>query len=169
MDCSLPGSSVHGFPRQEYWSGVPLPSPNTHNSSPKMLLPFISTYCGFPGGTGGKEPAFQCRRHKRMGSIPGPGRSPGGGHANPLQYSLLKNPMDRVAWQATVHRVAKSRTWLKWFSTHTWIPDTCFNSNKKQNSTPRYIWQWAQWCWFSEWGVLSTSHQAALVSSSNES
>ena len=38
----------------------------------------------------------------------------------------------------------------KWFSTHMWIPDKCFNSNKKQNSTPRYIWQWAQWCWFSE-------------------
>ena len=44
------------------------------------------------------------------GSIPGLGRSPGGGHGNPLQYSCLENPMDRGAWWATVHRVAKSRT-----------------------------------------------------------
>ena len=43
------------------------------------------------------------------GSIHGSGRSPGGGHGNPLQYSCLKNPMDREAWRATVHRVAKSR------------------------------------------------------------
>ena len=42
------------------------------------------------------------------GSISGLGRSPGGGHGNPLQYSCLKNPMDRGAWQAKVHRVAKS-------------------------------------------------------------
>ena len=44
------------------------------------------------------------------GSIPGLGRSPGGGHGNPLQYSCLQNPMDRVAWQATVHRNAESDT-----------------------------------------------------------
>ena len=48
-----------------------------------------------------------------MGSIPGSGRSPGGGHGNPLQYSCLASPMDRVACQATVHGVAKSRTRLK--------------------------------------------------------
>ena len=41
-------------------------------------------------------------------SIPGLGRSPGGGNGNPLQYSCLGNPIDRGAWQATVHRVAKS-------------------------------------------------------------
>ena len=45
-----------------------------------------------------------------VSSIPGSGRSPGGGHDNPLKYSHLKNPMDRGAWQATVHRVTKSRT-----------------------------------------------------------
>ena len=44
------------------------------------------------------------------GSILGLGRSPGGGHGNPLQYSGLKNPMDREAWWATVHRVAQSLT-----------------------------------------------------------
>ena len=45
-----------------------------------------------------------------QGSIPGSGRSPGGGHGNPLQSPCLKNPMDRGAWQASVHRVAESDT-----------------------------------------------------------
>ena len=40
-----------------------------------------------------------------MGSVPGSGRSPGGGNGNPLQYSCLENPVDRGAWWATVHRV----------------------------------------------------------------
>ena len=44
------------------------------------------------------------------GSIPGSGRSPGGGHGTPLQYSCLENPMDRGAWWATVHRFTKSWT-----------------------------------------------------------
>ena len=48
-----------------------------------------------------------------LGSIPGSGRSPGGGHGNPLQYSCLENLMDRGAWQATVHKVAQSQTLLK--------------------------------------------------------
>ena len=51
-----------------------------------------------------------------MGSIPGSGRSPGGGHGNPLQYSCRQNHMDRGAWWATVHSVTKSQTWLKWLS-----------------------------------------------------
>ena len=42
-----------------------------------------------------------------LNSIPGLGRSPGGGHGNPLQYSCLENPMDRGAWRAAVHGVAK--------------------------------------------------------------
>ena len=49
------------------------------------------------------------------GSIPGSGRSPGGGNGNPLQYSCLKNPMDRRAWQATAHEVSKSWTQLSDF------------------------------------------------------
>ena len=44
-----------------------------------------------------------------LGSIPGLGRSLGGGRGNPLQYSCLRNPMHRAAWQATVHRVAKGQ------------------------------------------------------------
>ena len=50
------------------------------------------------------------------GSIPGLGRSPGEGNGNPLQYYCLENPMDRGAWKATVHGVAKSRTWLSDFT-----------------------------------------------------
>jgi len=48
--------------------------------------------------------------NKDVSSIPGSGRSPGGGHGNPLQFSCLENPMDRGAWWATVHEVAKNRT-----------------------------------------------------------
>ena len=52
------------------------------------------------------------------GSIPGLGRSSGGGHGSPLQCSCLKNSMDRGAWRATVHGVAKSWTRLKQLSMH---------------------------------------------------
>ena len=48
-----------------------------------------------------------------LGPIPGSGRSPGGGHDNPLQHSFLENPVDRGAWRAKVHGVAKSQTPLK--------------------------------------------------------
>ena len=50
-------------------------------------------------------------------SIPGSGRSPRRGRGSPLQYSCLENPMDRGAWQATIHRVTKSWTQLKQLST----------------------------------------------------
>ena len=55
-----------------------------------------------------------------MGSVLGSERSPGGGHGNPLQYSCLENPMDRGAWRATVHEVAKSQTRLKRLTVRTW-------------------------------------------------
>ena len=57
---------------------------------------------GFPCGSDGKESACNAGD---LDSISGLGRSPGGGHGNPLQYSCLKNPMDREAWWATVHGV----------------------------------------------------------------
>ena len=60
---------------------------------------------GFPGSASGKESTCQYRR-----SIPGLGRSPGGGHGNPLQYSCLGNSTDRGTWRAMVHKVAKSLT-----------------------------------------------------------
>ena len=54
-----------------------------------------------------------------VGSIPGSRKSPGEGNSNPLQNSCLENPTNRGAWQATVHRVTKSLTWLEWRSMHT--------------------------------------------------
>ena len=65
----------------------------------------------------GKEPICQCRGGdvRDAGLIPGWGRSSGGGHINPLQYSCLTSSMDRGAWWIIVHRVAKSWTWLKQF------------------------------------------------------
>ena len=78
-----------------------------------LVILYLTLICGlraldFPGGTSSKEPACQWRRHKRQGSIPESGRSSGGGHGNPLQYSCLENPMDRGAWWATIHGVAKT-------------------------------------------------------------
>ena len=64
---------------------------------------------GFPGGSDARESACNAGH---LGSIPGLGRSPGGGHGNPLQYSCLRIPMFRGAWPAIVHGVAKSQTRL---------------------------------------------------------
>ena len=60
-----------------------------------------------------KDPPAIAGEVRDMGSIPGSGRSRGAGHGNSLQYSGLENTIDRGAWQATVHRVAKSQTRLK--------------------------------------------------------
>ena len=53
-------------------------------------------------------------------SIPGSGRSPGGGHGNPLQYSCLENSMDRKAWRVIVHKITKSQIRRKQLSMHAW-------------------------------------------------
>ena len=63
---------------------------------------------GFPGGAVVKNPPAKTGDARDVGSIPGSGRSPGGGTGNSLQYSCLENSMDKGAWQATVHEVAKS-------------------------------------------------------------
>ena len=76
---------------------------------------------GFPGGASGKENLPASAGDKRdAGSIPGLGRSPGGGHGNPLQYSCLESSADVGAWRATVRGFAKSQTPLKRFSTARW-------------------------------------------------
>ena len=62
---------------------------------------------GLPWWLSGKESAWNAGD---QGSIPGLGRSPGGGQSDPLQYFCLENSMDRGAWRATVHRVAQSWT-----------------------------------------------------------
>ena len=62
---------------------------------------------GFLGGSVVKNPPANAGDVRDMGLIPGLGRSPGGGHGNPLQYSCLKNPVDRGAWLATVPGVPR--------------------------------------------------------------
>ena len=67
-----------------------------------MMASFL--HKGFPGGSEVKASACNVGD---LGSIPGSGRSPGEGNGNPLQYSCLENPMDRGAWQGTVHGVVR--------------------------------------------------------------
>ena len=77
------------------------------------LLAPHSNQWGFPGGSDGKESSWKAGD---LSLIPGLGRSPGGQHDNPLQYSGLENPLDKGVWRAIVHRVTQSRTRLKWLS-----------------------------------------------------
>ena len=78
----------------------------------KVFIEFVTIFfwpqgmwdTGFPGGTVIKNPPA---RAGDSASTPGSGRCPGEGNSNPLQHSCLENPMDRGAWQATVHRDAK--------------------------------------------------------------
>ena len=81
---------------------------------------------GFPGDSDGKESACNAGD---LGSIPGAGRSPGERNGNPLQYSCLENSMDREAWWATVHGVAKSQTRLKQLSSNTSSLHLCLMNN----------------------------------------
>ena len=66
-----------------------------------------------------KKPPANAGDVRDANSIPGSGRSPGGGLGNPLQYSCLDNPTDGGPWQATVHRVTENWTRLKRLRTHT--------------------------------------------------
>ena len=72
-----------------------------------LLIFIIVRIVGFPGGVVVKNLPVNAGDLRDTGLIPGPGRSREG-NGNPLQYSFLENPMDRGAWQATVHRVAES-------------------------------------------------------------
>ena len=79
----------------------------------------LLTYGGFPGGSVVKNPSANAGDVWDVGLMPGSGRSPREGNGNPLQYSLLENPMDRGAWQATVHGIAKG--WTEPLSTHSLV------------------------------------------------
>ena len=78
---------------------------------PQCYLPFVkeqmTMFWGFPGGSDGKESVYNAGY---LGSIPGLGRFPGERHGNPLCVLIWSNAMDRGAWRATVHGVAKSQT-----------------------------------------------------------
>jgi len=72
----------------------------------------LRTDPSFSGGSTVKNPPANAGGVEDTGLIPGSGRSPGGGKDNSFQYSCLGNAMDRGAWQAIVHGVAKRQTWL---------------------------------------------------------
>ena len=111
---------------------------------------------GFPGGSVGKGSTYNAGD---TGSIPGSGRSPGGGHGNPLQYSCLENPKDGGAWLATSHGVAKSCTWLKELThthTHTaslggrtgwclYLTASIFLSETGGVGVISWVWEAGQW------------------------
>ena len=91
-----------------------------------------------------------------LGSIPGMGRSPGGRNGNPLQYSCLGNPMDRGAWQTTVHGAAESWTRLMQLSTHAqhpcWLEDGL--PTQHQRTTGAKCLREAHSCWREEAGQI---------------
>ena len=88
------------------------------NRGCSLLIIVITTHWTCQVALEAKNPPASAGDVKDMGSVPGSGRSPEGGHGNPLQCSCLENPMDRGAWRARVHKIAKSQTRLKRLRTH---------------------------------------------------
>ena len=127
------GVSANSVFPMKHFSGLPTPSlggfppssvgkESTCNGGDPSSIPGVGkipwrrdrlptrVFLCFPGGSDDKESTCNVRD---LGSVPGLGRSPGGEHGNPLQYSCLEIPLDRGAWQATVHGVKKSWTQLR--------------------------------------------------------
>ena len=92
-------------------------------------------------------------------SIPGFERSHRGGHGNQLQYSCLENPMDRGAWQATGHRVAKSQTWLSWLSMPIYMKyihiQESHGKRLKSSSSSEGLWSMWALLYFQHWDEFS--------------
>ena len=123
-----------GFPRPEYWGGLPfypssdLPNPGIEPRSPALQAdslpaeppgkPKGESYWASQVALVVKNLPANAGNLSDSGSVPGSGRSPGEGNGNPLQYSGLGNPMDRGAWQATIHGIAKSQTRLSIWAYH---------------------------------------------------
>ena len=114
---------------------------NSQEPNPYFLNLFISSlvssHTGLPGGISGHETSCQFRRCKRHRFKPWMEKTLGGGQCNPLRYSCLENFVDRGNWWATVHRVAKSRTWLKKLSMHAHILPTLLKT-KEANESKRF-------------------------------
>ena len=106
---------------------------------------------GLPTWLSGQEPTWYAGAAGDMGLIPGSGRCLGGGHGNPLHYSCLENSMDRGAWWATVHGVAKSDTTEATKQTHS------LNHRTPKCPSPTAIHQNASQD--SPWPVVSTPFQ----------
>ena len=166
MDCSPPGSSVHGilqarilewiaicFSRGSYWlrdwtqvsciAGKLFTVWATREALRSWTGPENSwlytnsqIYATAIDGASGKGPAYQCWR---QGFNPWVGKIPCGRYGYPLQYSCLENPMDRGAWWATVHRGTKSRTQLKQITMHTYHQNLprCGRAEAKGRLYPR--------------------------------
>ena len=99
MACGLSLVVAHGLLSSLWCVGLAAPPACGILVVRLVVEPVCPALEGFPGGASGKEPACQRRLDVRdVGLIPGSGRSPRGGHGNPLQYSCLENPMDRGAW-----------------------------------------------------------------------
>ena len=95
------------------WRIRGLYSPWGHKESQPSDFHFLSSKDVSSVALVAKNPTANAGDIRDTSSIPGLGRSPGGGHGNPLQYSCLENLMDRAAWQTTVHKVANSQTRVK--------------------------------------------------------
>ena len=106
------------------WSQETVPSQEGWKQDEDCLNVLDSIWWGiksFPGSSAVKNRPANASDEIERGSIPGWGRSPGGGNGNPFQYSRLKNSMDRGTWWVTIHGVTKSRTRL---STQTYTKGT---------------------------------------------
>ena len=114
----------------------------------------------------GKESTWNAGDTGDMCSIPGSGRSPGGRYGNPLQYSCLKNPTDRGAWQATVHSVASSQTWLSDWAGTCWgrVLLNLHLIGRMRMGTDVTCWLCFKWSHFySRLGFLWLEHRQAQV------
>ena len=110
---------------------------NIGKISPQNCLQFPSWILSFENKIpGGSEVKVSACNEGDLGSIPGSGRSPGGGNGSPLQYSCLENPMDGGAWRAIIHRVAESDT-AKWLHFHFSLSPLLRNSS--QLSSPPHL------------------------------
>ena len=136
MDCSLPGPPVHGIlqARVLEWVAISFSRGSSRSRdqtqvsmSPSLAGEFFTTSNTLNGGVASTGASLVLQDKKStckagdsgdLGWISELGRSPGGGNGNPLQDSYLGNPMDRGAWRATVHGVAKSWTWLGMHEIH---------------------------------------------------
>ena len=151
MDCSLPGSPVHGISQARilewvaisFFRGSSRPTDQTHISCVSCIegrffylwvtgeaqhlcciiifkISLYLPYCSFEASQVVlvvKNLPANAGDVRNVGSLPGLGRSSGGRHDSPLQYSCLENPMNRGAWWTIVHGVAMSQIRLKWFNT----------------------------------------------------
>ena len=112
---------------------------------------------GFPGGAVVKNPPASVGYTRAVGSIPGLGRSSGGGHGNPLQYSCLGNSTDRGAWWAIDHKVAKNWTRLT-TQTCSFPRASLTNDHKLDGSNNRnklFRTSWGQGSYIQLWAGLA--------------